>query len=129
VIRYALGGLLAFGALNAFAGDYYGLAGAEGVPIEWLEGSPFTDYYVPSLFLFVAVGGSLLFAAIAVFARCRIAPASAVFAGAVVLTWIAVQMAIIGYVSWMQPATFVGGLFVLALAWRLVTASAVRQSR
>ena len=28
-LRYALGGLLAFGALNAFAGGYYGMAGAE----------------------------------------------------------------------------------------------------
>ena len=71
----------------------------------------------------------MLFAAIAVFARWGIAPATAVFAGAVVLAWIAVQMTIIGYVSWMQPATFVGALLVLALAWRFVTASAVRQSR
>lgn len=38
-IRYPLGGLLAFGALNAFGGGYYGLAGAPGVPTEWLEGS------------------------------------------------------------------------------------------
>jgi len=48
-LRYALAGLLAFGALNAFAGGYYGLSGAPGVPVEWLEGSPFSDYTVPSL--------------------------------------------------------------------------------
>ena len=34
LIRYLLGGLLAFGALNAVAGGYYGLSGAEGVPRE-----------------------------------------------------------------------------------------------
>jgi hypothetical protein len=37
-------------------------------------------------------------------------------AGALVLAWIAVQVAIIGYVSWMQPATTVAGILVLALA-------------
>ena len=63
-IRHALGGLLAFGALNAFAGGYYGLSGAPGVPVEWLEGSPFSDYTVPSLILFIVVGGSLLIAAV-----------------------------------------------------------------
>jgi hypothetical protein len=120
-LRYALAGLLAFGALNAFAGGYYGLSGAPGVPVEWLEGSPFSDYTLPSLVLFILVGGSLLIAAASVFARSRFARASALIAGAIVLVWIAVQVAIIGYVSWMQPATAIGGLLILFLAWMLPT--------
>ena len=116
-VRYALGGLLAFGALNAFAGGCYGLSGARGVPVEWLHGSPFNDYSVPSLILFTVVGGSLLIAAIAVFARARIARASGLTAGAIVLVWIGVQLAILGYVSWMQPATAIGGVLILVLAW------------
>jgi hypothetical protein len=118
-IRYALGGLLAFGALNAFAGGYYGMAGAEGVPREWLEGSPFDNYFIPSLVLFVVVGGSFLAAAIAVFAKLRVARSAAFAAGAIVLGWLAVETAIIGYVSWMQPATTIGGLLILAFAWLL----------
>lgn len=81
LIRYLLGGLLAFGAANAFAGGYYGLTGAEGVPTEWLEGSPFRDYHVPSLVLFTVVGGTLLFATIAVFARLRVGRWAALSAG------------------------------------------------
>jgi hypothetical protein len=115
-LRYALAGLLAFGALNAFAGGYYGLSGAPGVPVEWLEGSPFSDYTVPSLILFIVVGGSFLIAAVSVFARSRFARASALMAGATVLVWIGVQVAVIGYVSWMQPATAMGGLVILLLA-------------
>jgi hypothetical protein len=118
-IRYALGGLLLFGALNAFAGGYYGLSGAPGVPAEWLEGSPFSDYTIPSLILFIVVGGSLVIASVAVFARSHIGRAGAFTAGTVLLSWIAVQLAIIGYVSWMQPATTVGGLLILLLAWML----------
>lgn len=116
LIHYLLGGLLVFGALNAFGGGFYGLSGAEDVPLEWLDGSPFRTYFVPSLILFVVVGGSFLFAAIAVFSKARIARVSALGAGAVVLVWILVQVSIIGYVSWMQPATAIGGLLILLLS-------------
>ena len=115
--RYVLGGLLAFGALNAFGGGYYGMSGAENVPKDWLEGSPFDDYFVPGLVLFVVVGGAFLAAAIAVFAKLRVARTAAFGAGAIVLGWLAVETAVIGYVSWMQPATTIGGLLVVLLAW------------
>jgi hypothetical protein len=121
-IEFAFSSLhLAFGtyARILFAGGYYGLSGAEGVPTEWLEGGPFADYFVPSLILFVIVGGSLLVAAAAVLARLRFARLAAFGAGAVVLGWIAAQMSIIGYVSWMQPTTALAGVLVLMLAWRL----------
>jgi hypothetical protein len=117
--RSLLIGLLVFGALNAFAGGYYGMAGAEGVPATWLAGSPFSDYFIPSLILFTVVGGSFLAAVILLFARSRIGRVSALAAGSIVMVWLATQVAIIGYVSWMQPATFVGGLLVLMLAYRL----------
>jgi hypothetical protein len=126
-VRCALGLLLAFGALNAFGGGYYGLSGAPGVPVEWLAGSPFENYFVPSVILFVVVGGTLAFAALAVLARCRVARRSAFIAGTIVLVWIIVQVAILGYVSWMQPATFIGGVVVLALAWQLPPVSAGRR--
>jgi len=110
---------LAFGALNAFAGGFYGLSGAEGVPLEWLEGSPFRSYFVPSLILFFVVGGSFLFAAIAVFSGSRSARVSALGASTVVLVWIGVQVSVIGYVSWMQPTTAVGGFLIVLLSLRL----------
>lgn len=116
-MRYTLGGLLAFGALNAFGGGYYGMAGAKDVPREWLEGSPFENYFIPSLVLFVVVGGGLLTAAIAVFAGLRLARRAALAAGVVVLGWLAVETLVIGYVSWMQPATTIGALLILLLAW------------
>ena len=71
------------------------------------------------LVLFVVVGGSFLAAAIAVFTRLHTARAAAFAAGAIVLGWLAVETAMIGYVSWMQPATTIGGLLVLLLAWVL----------
>ena len=115
-LRSSLGALLAFGALNAFAGGYYGLSGADGVPRDWLAGSPFTDYFVPSLVLFVVVGGSLAAAAVLVLARSPHARVASSAASGIVLAWIAVQLAIIGFVSWMQPATIVAGVLALVLS-------------
>lgn len=129
ITRFVLGSLLAFGALNAFFGGYYGMSGAAGVPTEWLAGSPFRDYFLPSLILFVVVGGAFLVAAIAVFARSRIARLAALAAGVIVLGWLAVQIAIIGYVSWMQPVTAIAGLLILLLAARAPHAGAATRSQ
>jgi hypothetical protein len=115
-VRIALGALLAFGALNAFGGGYYGMSGARGIPTEWLRGSPFTTYLVPSFILFFVVGGSLLAASIIVLSRRRLAFAAALAAGLVLLGWLAVQVTIIGYVSWMQPATLAAAVLILLLA-------------
>ena len=128
-IRYSLGALLVFGAVNAFGGGYHGLSGAKGVPTEWLKGSPFPDYFVPSLILLVVVGGSFVVAAMAVFTGLRIARLAALTAGIVVLGWLAVQLAIIGYVSWMQPTTAIAGVLVLVLGSLLPRAHRRRSSR
>ncbi len=116
IAHYALGVLLIVLALNAFGGGYYGLAGAENVPVEWLEGSPFPDYFIPSLFLFVVIGGLSTFAAIAVFRRRKYAYRLAIICGIVVLSWIAIQLLIIGSVSWMQPATAIAASLIILLA-------------
>lgn len=123
-IRYILGSLLAFGALNAFGGGYYGLSGAKDIPREWLSGSPFSDYFIPSLILFVVVGGSFLLGAVAVFAQWRRARLLALGTGVIVLGWIAVQVAIIGYVSWMQPTTAIAATLILVFASMLVDPAA-----
>ena len=111
--------MLAFLALNAFAGGYYGMAGAKGVPTEWLTGSPFSSYFLPSVVLFVVVGGSCLFAAITVLAKHRLGRPAALISGCVLIIWIVAQLRVIGYVSWLQPAVLCGGGAVLALATRL----------
>lgn len=120
-VRYALGTFLAFIALNAFGGGIYGLSGAKAIPVEWLEGTPFRTYLIPSLILFAIVGGSCLLASIAVFARWAQARVLAFVAGVVLVGWISVQFAMIGFVSWMQPTmAIVGGLIaaLVSMLWR-----------
>jgi len=118
--RIALVVLEAIVALNAFAGGYYGMSGAPSVPPEWLDGTPFEDYVVPGLILFVAVGGSMSAAALAgAFAGRRRASLAGLSAAVVLLGWIVVQVAMIGYVSFLQPLFFAIGVAIFVVAWRL----------
>lgn len=118
-IRFTLGTLLAFLALNAFGGGFYGMSGAAGVPLELLDGSPFSNYFIPGLFLFVVVGGSALFASIAVFANSRFARMASFANVLIVFSWLTVQVLIIGYLSWLQPATASISFVILILTWFL----------
>lgn len=118
IIRF-LAALLFIVALNAFGGGYYGLSGANDVPLEWLSGSPFKNYFIPSLILFFCIGGTALIAGIAVIKRHRKARVLALGCALIIFIWLAVQVAIIGYVSWMQPATATAGIVIFFLALQL----------
>ena len=111
-----LGALQLLIAVNAIGGGVFGLTGAPGVPREWLAGSPFSSYLVPSLVLIGAVGGVHLVAAVRVWRRPPHARGLSAAAGATLGGWIAVQVAIIGYVSWLQPAMGAAALVELAFA-------------
>jgi hypothetical protein len=118
--RVALVVIEAIVALNAFGGGFYGMSGAPNVPKEWLEGSPFKDYFFPALILFVAVGGSMSAAAVAAaFAGREWAAVLSLIAAVILLDWIVVQVAITGYTSFLQPLFFVVGLVIFGLGWQL----------
>lgn len=117
--RILLGFLLLLVAINAFGGGMYGMAGAKDIPAEWLEGSPFSSFFFPSLFLFVVIGFSCLFTAMMVFRRRPIARKASFLCGLLMLAWIIVQVSIIGYVSWLQPAIAISGVMTLLMATKL----------
>ena len=108
--------------LNAFGGGWYGMAGAPGVDPAWLDGSPFSSYFVPALFLFVAIGGGMLVATIAWWRKTSLAPWISLGMGGLVMIWIVVQLAIIGSVSPLQPISFVAGAAIATLAAVLLRA-------
>jgi hypothetical protein len=120
-VRYVAGSLLLLLAINAFGGGYYGMSGAKEIPVEWLSGSPFHSYFIPGLFLFAVVGGSALLASILVFRKHPLGRNAAIACGILVLAWLIVQMAIIGYVSWMQPATAITAVLILLLSRQIKT--------
>lgn len=118
-IRYSLGSLLLLEAFNAFGGGYYGMSGAEAIPLTWLSGSIFKTYFIPGLILFVCVGIPALIAGIAVLKHHRIAGKAAITSGGISIIWIVVQLFIIGYVSWLQPLIVIMAIIILILAMLL----------
>jgi hypothetical protein len=103
-------------ALNAVGGGIYGLAGAAGVPVELLRGSPFQSYFWPSLILLVVIGGGMLKAALLMALRPRLGARVSVGAGVLLAGWIGVQVAIIGFMSWLQPTFVAVALAVIVLS-------------
>lgn len=102
-------------AVNAFGGAIYGLRGAPSVPREWLRGTPFRDYRIPSLILGVGVGASSTAAAISAWRGSERAGTHTVTAGAILTGWIATQVAMIGPRSPLQPLMGAVGLAMIGL--------------
>lgn len=119
IIRYSLAIILLIIALNAFGGGYYAMAGAKDFPLEWLQGGPFKSYFIPGLFLFIVIGGLCLFTSIALFSHKPYVRTLSFICGILLILWITIQVRLIGYVSWLQPAIVVAGIIVLMLALQL----------
>src|SRR2546423_15646603 len=70
-IRIALIVIEAIIGLGALAGGIAILTGAfdQWLPLAWLQGTPFSDYNIPGLILFIVIGGGMLLAAATVFVQ------------------------------------------------------------
>jgi len=51
------------------------------MPVEYLQGSPFSDYTIPGLLLLIVVGGSFLFAAATILTRREVGVLASAIAG------------------------------------------------
>jgi hypothetical protein len=107
-----------FLAISAIGGGIGLLTGLMDLPQDWLDGVPFDSYAIPGVVLLVVVGGAWLIATLSLYDRHPSAPLASITAGIIQLCWFVVQVATLGYISWMQP--FIGGLAVLVIvsAWR-----------
>jgi peptidoglycan/LPS O-acetylase OafA/YrhL len=112
----------AFVALSAFvAGAMFVVAPSGrlmGMTEATLARSPFGNYLVPAIVLFVVVGGTQALAAWAEIRRWPRAGWLSVVAGVVLAGWIAVQVAMIGLGHPMQPSLFVVGVVIAGLGRR-----------
>lgn len=95
--------LLVFGAVSSFGGGVLGVFfGGAGVPLGYLEGTPFTTFVVPGLILGVVVGGTQAVAALGLLRRHPWSGLGAAVAGFGMIIWIFVELALIGEFSWLQ---------------------------
>lgn len=107
-ITSTLGGAaLALGGVIDFSGT------ALAIPLDYLEGSPFTTFLVPGLALAILVGGTHLVAFAMLARRMRWAMIASATAGFAMLVWVFVQMMFIPF-SPLQAIYFGLGLAELA---------------
>ena len=95
---------LLFQGLSGIAGGI-GLVGDPtgdnlGIPVSWLQGSPFDDYLVPGLILLVVLGVFPLIVTYGLWTQRSWAWPAALLVGVGLLVWIGVEILVIGY----QPA-------------------------
>lgn len=114
-LRHLVGGSMVLVAVAAFVGGYYAMVGAPAVPVGWLRGTPFRSYFLPGLILFELVGGSMLFAGLAVLARVRFARLVATVASLILVGWLLVELAVIGSVTWPEIGTVTLAAMIAAI--------------
>ena len=115
--------------VSAFGGGIYGMSGAKGIPLELLEGSMFPNYFIPSLILFMIVGGFSLLSTIMILKGNKNARRITILTGVIILIWIVFQLNIIGYESWLQPFIAIAGISILLLSGKLPDAKQSNSSQ
>lgn len=68
-----------------------------GIPLDWLQGSPFDSYLIPGLVLLLALGVYPLAVAYAMWKRRPWSRLAALLVGLMLLIWIAVEILVVGY--------------------------------
>lgn len=97
----ALVALQTFQGLSGVAGGIGLMADpsgrALGIPVEWLEGTPFGSYLVPGLVLLTVLGIAPLAVVLGIRTRRSWSWSGSLLAGLALLVWLAVQISVVGY--------------------------------
>ena len=116
--RRILIGVMAFQGLSGIAGGFGLMADPTGaslrIPLEWLEGSPFTDYLLPGIVLFFVLGVIPLGVVYGLWKGKTWSRLAAVAVGAALCIWIAVEIAVIGYQT-EPPLQLIYGIVGIAI--------------
>jgi hypothetical protein len=89
------------------------------LPPEWIQGSPFGNYFVPGLYLFAMNGFGMLIAAALTLIRHWSAPWLTAILGVGLIVWITVQLLLMPEVMWLQPVFMAAGIVLgfVSLFW------------
>lgn len=118
--RVLLAGVAGIIGIGALFGGYGLMRDAEGLGLSesWLAGSPFSDYRIPDLILFVVIGGGMLVTALLAVSGSRYAALSAFAMGVELVIWGTVETLVVGWHGAGQVALL--GAFVVAPATVLI---------
>lgn len=85
-----------------------------GIPLDWLQGSPFDDYLIPGVVLLTLLGIVPLLVARGLWTGRRWAWAAALLVGSTLIIWLGVEIAVIGYQA-EPPLQVIYGIVALTI--------------
>ncbi|NOU46524.1 MAG: hypothetical protein HOO86_05605 [Bacteroidales bacterium] len=123
-LQIALGVIQAFVALGALPAGFSMIVQPDGsglgMTTKFLLESPFTNFFIPGLFLFFVNGLANLTVSILTFRRNKHSGRLGLILGFMLVGWIAIQVWSTGYISFMQPLFFGIGLAEIILAYLIL---------
>ena len=125
--RITLAVIEAITGVGAVGGGIAILAGAfnQWLPLEWLQGTPFSDYTIPGLTLLVIIGGGMLLAAATQFIRREWAVLFSAVMGLVMIGFEIVEIAVINrFEQAMVPSTIAQQVLFLTVGLMIFVLSA-----
>jgi len=118
ISMYILFVFIIFQGLSGLAGGISLILDPSGksiqLPLSWLEGSPFSNYLIPGLILFVVLGLYPLVVFYSLLKKLRWSWFAAFTLGAALIIWIGVEIIIIGYQP-QPPLQLIYGLVGLVI--------------
>ena len=110
--------------LNALAAGYSFMvepSGADiGIPLSYLQHSPFKNYFIPGLVLFITIGLGCMLTAFFAIKNFNFYPQLLFVQGCILLGWIVIQMLMIQDVNWLHIVCGFSALAWMAIGLQLV---------
>ena len=126
-IGYSLGVLQAFIGVTAAAGGFGLVSDPSGakmnISLEWLNNTPFVNYFIPGLVLLAVNGVGNVVASITTFLRNKHAAHLAAALGMFLVLYITIEVLTVGLRTPLQPLYFILGLIQFALGLKLLKQS------
>jgi hypothetical protein len=123
--------LLLINAMGAFYGGWNLIVHPDGsslqMSLDWLQYSPFSDYMIPGIILFIVNGLFGIFVFGTILFRHRLYPWFVIAQGMILSGWIIIQMLMVRSVVGIQLLFGSIGLLLILLGWALIRTAKVRQ--
>lgn len=87
------------------------------MPLELLTRSPFTNYFIPGIILFLVNGVGHVFSSVLSFTMNKYAGYAGILFGLALIGWIVVQVLLIGYANFLQPFYLILGIIELIFGY------------